>query len=92
MLTTKTASWTAFYRPLQVPPLLLWAALPGFERVQRGLKAAEHVTFDPAAFSAWRERIRPRDVPPGKEVTFTPESEADRIETAFRERVKWWSG
>jgi DNA modification methylase len=71
--------------------LLLWAALPGYERVQRALKAAEHVTFDPKAFAAWRERIRPEDVPAGKDVVFTPDSEADRIEQAFRERVKWWT-
>jgi hypothetical protein len=53
---------------------------------------AEHAAFDAISFDQRRERIRPKDVPAGLLAPFTAQSEADRIEATFRERVKWWNG
>jgi hypothetical protein len=92
VLKTKTAGWRLFCDRLCVPPFLLWETLPGYDRLERALKTAEHVAFEPEGFAAWRDRVRPRDVPAGLEPAITAESEADQIEATLRERVKWWGG
>jgi hypothetical protein len=53
---------------------------------------AETVAFDAEDFRRWRDRVRPKDEPVGAERDFTAESEADKTEALFRERVKWWGG
>jgi hypothetical protein len=92
LIKTKMAGWTLFCDRLGVPPFLLWRTFPGHDRLERAHKMAEQVAFEPEGFTAWRCRVRPRDVPAGPESTFTAESEADQLEAAFRERVKWWGG
>jgi hypothetical protein len=52
---------------------------------------AETVAFDLDGIRRWRDRVRPKDEPVREELVFTAESEAERIEGIFRERVKRWS-
>jgi hypothetical protein len=88
LLKTKTAGWTGFCDRLHVPPFLLWSVMPEYDRVQRALRAADGLAFDPEGFRRWRDRVRPKDEPAREELVFTAESEADKAEAAFRERVK----
>jgi hypothetical protein len=45
MLKTKTTGWKLFCDRLCVPPFLLWETLPGYDRLERAWKTAEHVAF-----------------------------------------------
>jgi hypothetical protein len=93
MLKTKAAGWELFCSRLTVPPYLLWTVLPGHERYQRALKAAERASYDAEEFLQWRERMAAKWGDNGKRVRpFTAEREADDLEATFRERVRWWQG
>ncbi len=97
MLKTKAAGWTVFCNRLNVPPLLLWSVLPGYERLQRALALADHAAFDADEFQLWWEGVCRRMDPGGSKPAllrrrYTAEAEADATEAAFRERVKWWGG
>ncbi len=97
MLKTKAAGWTAFCNRLNVPPLLLWSVLPGYERLQRALALADHAAFDADEFQLWWEGVCRRVDPGGSKPAmlrrhYTAEAEANATEAAFRERAAWWSG
>ena len=53
---------------------------------------AETVAFDLEDFRRWRDRVWPKDEAVRTALEFTAESEADKTEAMFRERVAWWGG
>lgn len=92
MLRTKTAGWKLFCERLNVPPFLLWAGLPGFERLQRALDLAGRAAFKPEGFLCWMNRVRPAGKPELTEFPLTPERLADATLQAYRARAAWWGG
>jgi hypothetical protein len=65
ILKTKTAGWAAFCDRLSVPPLLLWTAMPGYDRLERAWKVSEKVAYDAEGFGRWRDRMRQKRDPDG---------------------------
>jgi hypothetical protein len=92
MLRTKANGWKLFCERLNVPPLLLWEVLPGFDRVQRALALTEKAAFVSEGFLVWLNRVRPKGKPKLTTVPLTVEGMADANEEAFRRRVEWWGG
>ena len=93
LLRTAANRWKLFCARLNVPPLVVWAELPGFDRLQRAVALAEEVAFVPEGVVRWLNAVRPAGEP---EATLAGPLSAEQFaaapETAFRERLKWWSG
>ena len=68
ILRTKANGWKLFCERLNVPPFLCWGMLPGFERLQILLDAAEKAAFM-QGFLKWHNRVRPKGEPELKRVT-----------------------
>ena len=92
ILRTKANGWKLFCERLNVPPFLCWDMLPGFERLQVLLDAAEKTAFVPEGFLRWLNRVRPKGEPELKVVPLTEEGVADNTEKAYRQRAQWWGG
>jgi hypothetical protein len=92
VLRTKAGGWKLFCERMNVPPFLLWKALPGFDRLQSALTLTEKAAFTSEGFLPWLNRIRPAGKPELIEVPLTVERVARQTEEMFRERVKWWGG
>ena len=92
MLKINVAAWEAFCKRLSIPPRVLWAPLPGFDRLQRALVLAEKFAFTDAGFLQWLNGKRAADVPEIVKNPVSVEEMADKIEQRYRERVSWWGG
>jgi hypothetical protein len=90
ILRTKANGWKSFCARMNVPPFLHWDMLPGFERLQILLAAAEKAAFVPEGFLRWLNRLRPEGEPELTAVPLTVEGVADVNAKAFRHRVQWW--
>jgi hypothetical protein len=92
VLRAKADGWKLFCEKLNIPPLLFWEMLPGFDRLQRALALAEKAAFTPEGFLRWMNRIRPKGKPELTKVLLTAEAIAKELEEIFREKVQWWGG
>jgi hypothetical protein len=92
VLRTKLEGWKLFCERLNVPPFLLWEALPGFDRLQRALSVVEKAAFTPEDFLRWLNAIRPAGQPELLQVRLTVEAVATETLETFNARVKWWGG
>ena len=92
LLKTKADGWKLFCERLNVPPLLLWEGLPGFDRLQRALALTEKAAFFPEGFLRWLNDIRPAGAPKATEVNLTVNGIADGTASMFKSRVEWWGG
>jgi hypothetical protein len=92
ILKANVDGWKMFCEKLNIPPFMLWEDLPGFERLQIALTLTEKAAFRPVGFLKWVNRIRPEGEPELSKLHLVAEEEAIRIEKAFRQRVRWWSG
>jgi hypothetical protein len=91
-LKTKADGWMLVCERLSVPPFLLVEGLPGFDRLQRALKLAEHAAFLPEGMVRWLNATRPEGAPEVEGLGLTPEKCAEKLEVIFRDRVEWWGG
>lgn len=96
---TKIAGWCLFCERMRINPFSLWSLYPGYERLQLAIELVERRTglippaFAPLGMLRWLTRIRPAGEPkPRAEQIVTPESMADSLEEAFRQRVAYWGG
>ena len=92
VLRTKAEGWKRFCERLNIPPWLLWQQLPGFDRLQHTLSAAEQAAFTPQGFVRWMNRTRPANTPELTASPLTADSFADAYEEAYRQRSEWWGG
>ncbi|HEY7157969.1 MAG TPA: hypothetical protein VH575_28695 [Gemmataceae bacterium] len=94
LLRTKVEGWKLFCERLNIPPVLLWEPLPGYQRLQRALALAEKIAFYPEGFRRWMNERRPEGAPELKltDLPFTVERIADANQELFRERLAWWGG
>jgi hypothetical protein len=99
MLKTKVDGWKLFCGRLNVPPFLMWSVYPGFARLQRALDVVAGTDgFPGPAFVAegmvrFFSRLRPpRETEAMAERLISAEKVADELETAYRDRAKWWGG
>ena len=91
MLQTKANGWKLFCERWNVPPMLVWEALPGFERLQRFLARAEKSAFRPARIVQWLNRDRAADKPEATEASIlTAEKFANDLDATFQERSRRW--
>jgi hypothetical protein len=90
ILRTKADGWKLFCERLNVPPFLLWVALPGFDRLQRALARAEKAAFAPEGFLRWLNAVRPAGKPQLTEVPPIAERTAEATARTFRSRAEWW--
>ena len=92
LLKTKADGWKLFCERLNIPSLLLWEGLPGFDRLQRALNMTEEAAFRPEGFLRWLNDRRPAGAPKATELTLTVEGVADATAMMFKDRVNWWTG
>jgi hypothetical protein len=92
MLKTNVQGWKLFCEKLNIPPLVYWEMLPGYDRLQDALTLAEKAAFTPEGFIKWLNRIRPTEEPELTNVPMTANGVATAIEMAFRQRAQWWGG
>jgi len=92
VLRAKARGWKLFCERMNLTVPLLWAGLPGSERLMRSIAAARRAASSPKEFLAWMNRQRPAGTPEVKEIKFTAEWVAEETEREFRERVRWWTG
>jgi hypothetical protein len=98
MLRARVDGWKLFCARLTIPPFAMWEKLPGFDRLQRALAAADGSDGSPAvAFTAtgmlrWLNSVRPKGRPPRTEVPLTAETVARQKEELFREGVALHAG
>ena len=92
MLRCKAEGWKVFCTRLNLPPLLMWECLPGFEHVQAAWKMAEQAAFVEEGFLSWLNAKRKPGDPILTESPITVAKAADANERMFRDRVRWWSG
>ncbi len=92
VLKTKIDGWALFCERLNIPPLLLWEALPGYERLQETLEMARERSFDIDGIREWLNRVRPPGAPPSEGPKLSVDGVADATETMFADRVEFWGG
>jgi hypothetical protein len=92
VLWTKAEGWKLFCERRNIPPLLFWQMLPGFDRLQRALKLADTAAFTAEGFLRWLNRIRPPGAAEMTELPLTVEGAAEGYAELFRSRVEWWGG
>ena len=98
MLRARVDGWKLFCARLTIPPFAVWEKLPGFDRLQRALAAAEgsdglpSVAFTATGMLRWINSVRPKGRPPLTESRLTAETIARHAEELFREGVAGRSG
>jgi hypothetical protein len=93
MLRIRANGWKLFCERLGVPPFALWEHLPGFDRIESALAAAEEMAFvSEKWFLRWLNKIRPAGDPELTKLPLTLEGIAQGFEVAYREMAKWWGG
>jgi hypothetical protein len=86
-LRTKADGWKLFCQRLGIDAFVLWADLPGFDRLQSTLKLTDEIAFAPEGMVAMLNRRRPPDAPEITTVPLTPERIAAETEDIFRYSV-----
>ena len=90
LLQAKADGWKRFCEQMQVPPLLQWEGLPGFNRLKRALALAEEFAFDSERFLRWLNGLLSISA---QELAGASAAEvAAEYEEAFRRCVRWWGG
>jgi hypothetical protein len=92
VLKTRTDGWARFCERLNIPPFLLWEALPGYERLQEALEMARERSFDVDGMREWLNRVRPMDAPPSAGPKLSVDGVAEATEAMFADRVRFWGG
>ena len=90
LLKAKADGWKLFCDRLSVPPFVIWQHLPGFDRLQVGLRLAEKAAFVPEGFLRWLNDQRPDGCLEFTTVPITAVKVADELEKVYREGVRWW--
>jgi len=95
ILKTSAAGWRMFCEQLNLPPYAVWKLLPGFERLERSLRAVEGseswpgAAFAPEGMVEFFRRHRPSGEPaPTLEAILTPERYAKELDGYFRKRAR----
>lgn len=98
VLRTKLAGWKLFCERLNIPPLLVWQALPGFDwlldtmALTEGTESLPGAAFVAEGFLRWLNAHRPAEHPEMTQVPLTAEGIASANQAILNERVKWWGG
>lgn len=97
LFKVKVQGWKLFCTRQNVAPLALWEQmrLPGLDRLKRAMALAVGGNSFPSAAEMvrWMNEVRPAGDPERTEADIlTAKSYAAGLDTAFRNRVRWWKG
>lgn len=89
-LHAQARGWELFCRRRAIPPFTLWETMPGYSRLQLGLKLAENVAFKESGYRRWLNEKRPAGAPKLKVAPLTAKRVAREIQTLYQRFLEWW--